>query len=331
MPTVSNEFLTLSDWKKSLDPNGQIARFIDLLSQSNEIILDAPFMEGNLEVGHQITALTGLPDVAYRMLNAGIPGSKATTAQYIEQTGMLEGYSRVDKDLAALGGNVNAFRMSKAKPFIEAMNQAFANRLFYGNVGTEPQAFTGLAPRYSSLTAGNAQNIIDAGGTGSDNASIWYVRWDPETVSCIFPKGSTRGLIHEDLREQLIENTNGVTGSLSIQLVDHWQWKHGLSLADWRFCVRIANIDVSNLSGGSAADLIDHMEHAIELIPNEMGRGAFYMNRTIRRFLRKQARADVSAGGGLTYENFDGKRILMFGDTPVRKCDQLVNTEAQVT
>ena len=83
-------------------------------------------------------------------------------------------------------------------------------------------------------------------------------------------------------------------------------------------------------AGAPAPDLVDLMEQAEETIPNRLGRPVLYMNRTVRRMLRRQVRSDVSAGGGLTFENFAGKRVLMFGETPIRTVDALVNNEALV-
>jgi hypothetical protein len=320
----------LIDWAKSLDPDGKIARIIQILSQRNDILLDAPFMEGNLPTGHRTTILSGLPDVAWRFLNAGIQPSKSTKVQVDEACGMLEAYSKVDVDLAKLNGNEGAFRISEAKPFLEAMTQEAARVMMYGNQVAEPNKFMGLAPRYSSLSAGNAQNIIDGGGT-TDLTSIWLIAWGEETVTGIFPRGSTVGLDHKDMGEQLDQAAAGVAGSLMRAFIDHWQWKLGLAVRDWRFAVRIANLSVPDMvAGNPQPDLIDLMEHAIELIPNELGNKRFYANRTSRRILRTQARRDVGAGGGLTFENFEGRRVMMFDEVPVRTVDQILNTETQV-
>jgi hypothetical protein len=245
---------------------------------------------------------------------------------------MLEAWSEVDKDLALLNGNVSSFRMSESRAFIESMNQEFVQTLFYGNAGVAPEEFTGLSVRYST-TAGapaNADNIIKAGGTGGDNTSIWLVAWDDQTISGIFPKGSKAGLIHDDYGEVTVEMTSGLPGSRMRAYQERWQWKAGIALKDWRYVVRIANIDISDLALATPPALIDFMEWAMEILPNSMGRRAFYMNRTVARYLRKQERKDVSAGGGLTYENVTGKRVLMFGDVPVRRVDQLLNNEALV-
>ena len=172
MPLLSANALTLMDRAKRVDPDGKISKIVELLAQTNAILDDMPFIEGNLPTGHRCTMRTGLPTVAWRLLNQGVQPSKSTTAQSDEQCGMLEAYSEVDKDLAELNGDVNAFRFSESQAFLEAMNQEMASTVFYGNSGLNPEEFTGLSIRYSSLSAPNAQNILDAGGSGSDNTSI---------------------------------------------------------------------------------------------------------------------------------------------------------------
>lgn len=323
--------LTIADIGKRLDPDNRIARIIELLTQKNQMLDEMRWIEGNLLTGHRTSVRTGLPSVFWRLLNQGVPTSKSHTAQIDEQCGMLEAYGQVDKDLAELGGNVNAVRLSEARPFIEAMNQEMASTIFYG-AASSPEEFIGLAPRYSSLTAPNGANIINAGSVDTDNTSVWAIAWDPETVCGIYPKGSIAGLFHEDLGLETVENAGGVAGRLMRAYRDHWQWKAGIAVKDWRYVVRICNIDVSLLGTGVGdADLIEAMEQAEEIIPDELGTRAFYMNRTVRRYLRKQYRKDVTSGGGLTYENVGGKRVTMFGTTPVRISDALINTEALVS
>ncbi len=320
--------LTLVDLAKRLDPNDQVARIVELLAQTNEILDDMLWMEGNLITGHRTTVRTGLPTVAWRLLNGGTLPSKSHSAQIDEQCGMLDAWSQVDQALAELGGNPGAVRLSEARAFLEAMNQELAATIFYGTAAA-PEEFVGLSVRYSDTTAGNGENIIKAGGTGStDNASIWLISWDPETICGIYPKGSSAGLKHEDLGLDTVENAGGVTGALMRAYRDHWEWKAGIALKDWRYVVRIANVDVSNLASASdAADLLEKMADAEERIPNNLGRRAFYMNRTLRRYLRHQTREQVSAGGGITFENIAGKRVAVFGTTPIRTVDALLNTE----
>lgn len=322
--TLSTEMMTLVDYAKLLDPNDQVARIINLLAQKNEMLLDMPFTEGNLITGNVTTVTTGLPTVFWRMLNQAVPPSKETTAQITEATGMLEAYSEVDVKLANLGGNAGAVRLSKAKHFLEAMSQEMQSTVLYG-AAAAPEEFIGLAARYSSTTAGNGDNIIKAGGTGStDNTSIYLVEWGEEQVFGIYPKGSKAGISHEDLGIETKESTSGLMRVYR----DHWMWDAGIALADWRYAGRICNIDVSNLSSASdAADLLYYMADLEERLEQGTGKRAFYMNRTVRRFLRHQSKEAVGNGGGLTWETIAGRRVTMFGETPVRRVDALLNTE----
>jgi major capsid protein gp7 len=334
MATLSTGALTLADWAKRLDPDGKVPTIVELLSQSNEILTDMRWIEGNLPTGHRTTVRTGLPAVAWRLLNQGVQPSKSTSVQIDEQAGMLEAWSEVDKDLAELNGNIGAFRLSEASAFVEAMNQEMAQTLFYGNAGLAPEEFTGLAARYSAISgAANASNVIEGGGTGSDNSSIYLVVWGDQTVCGIFPKGSKAGLVHEDKGEQIVYSANGMGAGRMVALVERFQWKAGIALKDWRYVVRIANVDISDLiaNGGAQAKLLNLMSKATHRIPSiGLGTPAFYVNRTVAQMLDIQEQDAVKSGGGITYENVDGRRVTSFRGIPVRTCDALLETEARV-
>ena len=333
MALLGSNLLTLADWAKRLDPDGKTPAIVELLSQMNEILDDMMWAEGNLPTGHRVTVRTGLPTVFWRLLNMGVPGSKSTTAQIDEACGMLEAWSEIDKDLAELNGNTAAFRLSEAAAFIEAMNQEMAATLFYGNAAVNPEQINGFSVRFSSKEANNGTNIVDAGGVSSDNSSIWLIVWGPASVYGVFPKASKAGLIHEDDGLVTIETVAGIAGNRMKGYRDHWQWKCGIALKDWRYVSRQANIDISNLTGQtSAADLVKGMIRQIHRIPNlKMGRAAFYMNRTVFEMLDIQRRDDVQTGGQLKYEQVDGIMSPTFRGIPLRKVDALLTSEAQVS
>lgn len=330
MATIGTGVLTLVDWAKRLDPDGSIAVIGELLSQSNRILDDMPFIEGNLPVGHRSVQRTGLPTVAWRMLSQGVAPSKSTTAQITDECGMLEAWCEVDCKLAELNGNTAAFRLSEAKAFIEAMNQEMAGTVFYGNSGVNPEEFLGLSPRYSSTTAASGQNIILGGGAAPsvDFSSVWLVGWSPETVFGIFPKGSKAGLEHEDLGRQVVEVTAGYPGNRMMAYRDRWGWACGLVVKDWRYAVRIPNVDISNLVAGTGLDLTEAMIKAIHRIPDlGMCSPVFYMNRSVYQYLDIQRRGDVLTGGGLSYQNVDGILVPTFRGIPVKICDALTEAE----
>jgi hypothetical protein len=334
MSTLAANNPTLLDVAKRLDPNGKIDSIVEMLAASNDVLTDMSFQEGNLPTGHKTTVRTGLPTPTWRKMYGGVQPTKSTTAQVTDSCGMLEAYAEVDKALADLNGNSAAFRLSEDSAHIEGMAQEHASTLFYGNEGTEPEAFTGLAPRYNSLSAQNSDNIIDFGGTGSDNMSVWLCVWGPNTGFGIYPKGSQAGLQMTDKGQVTIENVDGAGGRMEGYRT-HYRMDSGLVIRDWRYFVRIANIDFSILNAGDAAAvtaqkaLITAMIKASERIPQlGKGRAAFYVPRNIRENLRLGILEKTSTN--LSWETVEGKRVMTFDDIPVRRTDALVASEARV-
>lgn len=335
MAELNSGVATLSDWAKTRDPDGTTADVIDLLSQENAIIDDQVLIEGNLPTGHQSTVQTSEPTATYRELNEGVAPTKGTTAQIVDQASILESWSEVDVKLAALNGDVARFRLQQAKPHIRTIAKTAASTLIYGNGQTAPNQYDGLAVRYNSLaaTSENAVNILDGGGTGSDNMSIWLVCWGEDMVHGIFPKGGVGGMERNDFGIQTIQTNTGIGTGRMRAYQEQYVLTQGLAVPDWRWVVRIANIDASDLSGvTSAADISELMARALERPPSmSVGMPCFYMNRTGRQMLNILNRNDVISGGGLNFENVDGVRTADFQGTKVATVDQLTVNEAQVT
>ena len=320
---------TLADVASRMDDKGNISDIIEMLTETNEILEDATWLEANGFTEHKTTVRSGLPQGTWRMLNYGVQPEKSTTVTIKDRMGMLESYALTDKALADLNGNSAAWRLSEERAFVEGMNQNLANTLFYGDTSATPQRFTGLAPRFNSKAAENGQNIIDAGGTGNDLTSIWLCVWGPNTLHGIYPKGSKAGLVIRDLGEDTVKDAEG--GEYQAYRT-HYKWDAGLTLRDWRYVVRIANINWQQLTkdAQAGADLIDLMTQAIELLPNaNMGRAVFYVNRKVRSFLRRQI-ANKVAGSTLTMEQVAGKHVVSFDGIPVKRSDALLLSEAQV-
>lgn len=336
MSALAASHPTLLDLAKRLDPDGKIDVIAEILTQENPILEDMNFVEGNLPTGHRTTIRTGLPTPTWRKLYGGVQPTKSNTAQVTDSCGMLEAYAEVDKALADLNGNTAAFRLSEDRAHIEGMAQELASTIIHGNEGDQPEAFTGLAPRYNSLSAANADNIVSAGGTGSDNTSIWLVVWGDQTLHGIYPKGSRAGLDMQDKGQVTIESVDGAGGRMEAYRT-HYRHDCGLTVRDWRFAARVCNIDVSALtSDGTAADraaaqkaLINFMVQASERIPSlSKGRAVWYVNRTIREQLRLGILEKIA--GNLAWETVSGKRVMTFDDIPVKRLDAINNTEARV-
>lgn len=328
MGTLGTNAYTLLDHAKRTDPTGKQEVIAELLTQNNSILDDIVFKEANLMTGEQVAIRTGLPAAYWRKHNQPTPSSSSTTAQNTFPIKELVIWGSNDAGLMELGGDLSQARLNELTALTESINQEFASNLFYGDVSVDEGKFSGFATTYNALSGEiyNAGNIVNGGGSGSDNASIYLVCHGINKVYCAFPKGSQAGLQHTDHGKQVSETSDGFMNVYREEL----SFKSTLTIKDWRYAGRICNIDVSNLGGGSAADLPELMIELMHALPSVDG-ACFYMNRKLLTHLTIQARNDVISGGGLTYENVGGKQIPMFSGIPVKRVDALLNTEAAVS
>lgn len=332
MATLAVTNPTLADLAKVTDPDGSIADVVEILNATNEILDDMTWMEGNLTTGNRSSIRAGLPAPTWRKMYGGVQPTKSRSVQVTDNCGMMEDYSEVDAALVGMAGNPAAFRLQEDRPHIEGMNQEFAATLFYGDESTAPEEFTGLSPRYNSLSAENGDNIIAGGGSGSDNASIWLICWSPNTIHGIIPKGSKAGIQQRDLGEVTIEDADGSNGRMQA-FRSHYRWDVGLTVRDWRYAVRIANIDRSALlvSAATGADLNDLMHQAMTELPSQsVGRCAWYMDKSILSMLRRQT-ASATSNSTLATENVGGTWQTSWSGVPIKRCDALRGNEATIS
>jgi len=328
--------LTLAEIAKRLDPQGKAAPIGELLNQTNQVLDDVPWVEANDGESHVYTLRTSLPSISWINLNTGITPTVSSTAQSRDACGIMGAVVEVDKNVAEKNGQIQANIDSEVTPHIEAMGQEFSDTLFYGNAATVPTEFTGLAPRFNSLTGTTGENIVSGGGSSTDNSSIWLVDWGVGKVYGIYPRGSKAGLEQINRGLQSVDTTAGV-GSAGARLLAYQVylfWKCGIAVQDWRRIVRGCNIDISNLVAKSgAADLFDIMIKMIHRLPDGQASSSarFYVNRSVMQMLDIQGRDDVQAGGQLGYAEVAGKKLPAFRGIPIRLVDKLTESESAVS
>ena len=339
MALLASGQLTLVDIAKRADSKGQALAIAELLSQQNDILEDIVWRPSNEMTSHKEGIRTGLPDIYWRSYNQGTPNSKSTTAQVVEPLAMAEARSHIDAKLLELNGNSASWRMTEEAPFVEAMGQGVAGKLFNGNVAVDQKTFSGFATRYSSTGAGNGNNVLLAGGAGADNASVYLVGWGENTAFGIYPKGTAGGLKIKDLGMDDVNDSDGNPYQAAKTL---YQWDCGLCVKDWRYVARIANIDMSDWLGvtgtqawTSSTHVLKLMVKALARIPNKANcRLAFYANRSVGEGLMIQA-MDRSSASVMSIQDSvnqfgqNMKQLTVLG-IPVRIVDQLGVAETAV-
>lgn len=340
---------TLVDVASRMDPEGKIPVIAEMLSQCNDYADDLPWIEANEHTGHEFVFRTSIPAGSWRSYNMGVPYAKSTTAKARVGLGMLEDYSQVDRALAEHSGDREKFRQSEDVAFMEGMSQTIAQTFWYGNTTQTPAEFMGLSPFYNTIStasAQNAANVIGCGGTGSSNTSFWLIGWSPEHFFGIFPRGSRAGLDMEDKGDV----TPGFD-SIGNRFEAYTSWfrqQAGLCPKDWRYGVRMANIDTTNagLAGPNPLDIFATMAEALLLLPkasrstsgitktdaimdDTAPRLCWYVNRTGRHWMDVQAMRDRNVL--LSIKDYAGMPIMGYRDIPIKIVDQIINTETTLT
>lgn len=329
MATKGNTYPSLIDLYKNKEGGMVTATIIEMLTEINPILSEMVVRECNQGATHLTTIRSGLPSATWRELYQGVQPSKATNKQVTDATGMLEAWSEIDAKLVDLAGSgAGQFRLNEAQAFLQAMSNEMASTIFYGSAANE---FTGLAPRFNSLSAENGSQIIDAGGTGSDNTSIWMVVWGENTCHGLYPQGSSAGLSRSD--KGLTTKESADDGLYDVYR-EKFTWDMGLTVRDWRYVSRVANIDVSDMEAGSV-DLYKFLRKAYYALYQRRvsgGNAAIYCNTDVMEAL------DALATNNGTTDNFvrltrmeiEGEQVLAYRGIPIRECDALLNTESRV-
>ena len=347
MSTVGGLYLDIAEIKKGKCGN-EVADIINMLSQTNGILDDAIWRECNSGTRHKHTVLSGLPDVSWGRLYKGIKNGRAKRTQVEDVTGFIEGLSTVDERLTELEPNVNAFRLQEAEAFMESLGQTMASSIIYEDADANPDRFTGLAPRFNDLSAQNGNQIIDAGGTGSDNTSIWFVTWGPAACQLIYPQGTSAGVTRKDLGSQRVHDENG---DPYFALEEKFTVHLGVSVRDWRKVVRIANIDVSELEAGNV-DIYDLMRKAFNKVHGlrKSARGtdsvasgdgnfmnprtAIYCNDVVFEALDRETNNSRKSGSDnfirMRPTEIQGNEVDAYRSIPVVQVDAILKTEARV-
>lgn len=339
MAGLSASYITLLDIAKRSTADRSIQDVVEILAQMTPVFKHGYAEMCNEGTRHTTTLRASIPAPSWVQFYDRINPTKSTTRQVVDATGMLENLTSIDKRIYDKTKDKAKLRLQEAMGILEGFAQEVEQTYFYGNTGTSPLEFLGLAPRMSSLSAENGGNIIDAGGTGSDNTSIFFTTWGPRTSHLLYPENSTAGVRREDKGEVRDSNASGVI----YYMEELFHQDIGFTMVDWRYHARVANIDVSNLTTGSAADLTRLMTGAYYRLPSRRATTGFnmsdepvqikpviYCNATVLEALDNQMRTAPNRWL-TTVEDAFGEEVMAFRGLPIYETDGIVNTETRVT
>lgn len=332
MAELSNEnWFTLTDLYKLIGPDRRAQAVVWTLMQANPFLQDMPLIEANGIAMHQGTRSTTLPGNTLVGLNEAVSPTKGLTEQFTELCSRYKAYSAFDVEILRLNGMRNAIRALQDKMHIESIGNDVQYDYLYGNTNANPRQFNGLLTRLNDLTTSGYPNVINAGETGGGSiySSVLYVDWAEDAVCGIYPTGTQGGLEVEDHGKQIIGTE---TTGFRTCMVGEYQLRTGVYVADKRYVARICNIGTAELLAGTdnANGIINCMIRAQESLPQQVrGKRIFYAPQAVITGLRILATAKANVN--LTYEMYGGKRITHFNGDPVRRCDEMINTEAEIT
>ena len=320
---------------------GALQTIVEVLDQENEWLQDAIWLEANQSMGHITTQRTSKPSGTWRKINEGVAPSASSTKQITEGIGILEDYSRIDKLLAELSGNVEQFRSGEDKAFLSGLGEELSKVMFneatsgatvttYGDTKVNNARFNGLPARLNDV---NLFNVYDTGKTGTSTAdtSIYVVQWGLDKVHMIYPKGSpTLGIQHENLGEQTVDmTTTAGTPSLMQALVSHFKLHAGLVVRDDRCIRRVPSINTTSgetFSFACSTSTIHHkLIEALNALPYQGAGAKIYCNNTIKT--QMDIFAIDKTNVLYTVDTWSGKQITMFRGVPVRRVDAIGNKE----
>lgn len=336
MAVVGNDVFTLAEYKTRTNADGKVQAIVELLDRQDEMLDDIPWMTANLPDRHKTTVRAGLPTIGHRRFNKGIAATRSATAQVEFNMCQAAARTELDVDLANLGGNPGAVRLSEARPHMQAMAQTVADTIIYGdpvaNPSTDDDKVAGLHYYFKDHTTANTKDhVISAAGSGSDLSSLWIVAWGEDTACGIVPPGLPMGLQHRDLGEGDAFDSNNYRFRA---FMDEYKWNYGLCIRDWRAIVRICNIDVSDLVSTVANQqaLTNYVIQGLSKIPSQYrSRARIYGNSTVLTAWELGVRADVKAGGGFTFENHGGQQVTSFRGCPVRTSNAITVSETTIS
>ncbi len=314
---------TDAGWKTSLP-------LINMMSKRHGLYGALRWEEANQGLSHRTSVVTGLPTSAYRLFNRGLSPSDGSYANATFPVAKIGTLAEVDALLLEAAVNREGFLSGKIMTHVESVLQKLSTEMWYGTAATA-EGIIGLSALYSSTTAENGQNVIDAGGQdASDNASMWLLNIGPN-MKGLYPRGTPAGIERNIRGYETSENLGG-TGLRGLVWREFIHVGAGVAVENWMDAVRVGSIDMSAIvAETNDADLIKLGRKAkARMAARPVDDRKWFMHSTVWEAIENQRDERQLVGGGISKATIDGVEVPTFHGYEVVVEDSMVITEAPI-
>lgn len=300
---------------------------LELLSQTNEMLLDAPIVQANDGTVNTTVVRTALPSGTKRVYNQGVGIGASQTDLIHDVCAQIAIYSEVDEDLVNNSPNKAETLQNEQIAFIEGLGQDMAQDIFYGNHTKDPASIDGFATRRNKV---NNKTVFNMGGsTANKQTSVYLVKWGPQNVEYMYPRGASGlGVQVKDKGVQTVPAPDG-QGEMEAYKT-YFKVDYGIIVKRPEALIRIANIDMTTgeFTDEQAQALVKKILKARAYLPQGDGTVSILCNRDIMSVFDQATLSKAN----VVYTSQDpwGRPVNMLRDMRIRRCDAIVNTEAVV-
>ena len=330
-------YLTLSEVAQMCH-NQEIVPMVDEIGKSTRLFSAMRWRQASDAMRDVTGKVTKYPTTKWVGLDLGAPASKGAWTQVPEGLAQLESWSEINEKTYNVSPHKDRVRWENDQLHIRQMGMDAETGLIYGNPFVDPAQPLGFMARMNKKTDHHRMSggvkydycCLDAGGsTANKQSSILMVAGGPNCPVLLYPRYQTdNGFMY---RHFGFENAKDEAGGNIRVAKSQFQITFGLSIADARTVIRIANIETT--ANGGFDDVRDLIYEAYAAIPQ-----------IYRSSVQIFTTADVILGLRKKYANlvnpvtYDAKSAMannaygdiFFDGKLIQECEQMLDTEAVV-
>lgn len=329
------EYMTLTDVAKQCH-NQELLNMVDQIGHATTLLNAMPWKQSSDALRDVTGVITAYPEAEYVGLDLGTKAKKANWTQKEEGLAMLEIWTETNEKTYQVSPNGDMIRWNNDSLAMKSVGMLAEEGLVYGNPANNQNHFLGFMPRFNKVTdfkrvSGGAKydycTLSCSGNTANSQSSILLVAKGGMAPQLLYPRYSANnGLVYrhwdfENTKDELGGNVRTAKSQIAMTL--------GLSIADTRTAVRIANVETTDAT--SVGKIADALYEAFAAIPREYRNSVeIYTTPAVILALRKTYanRVQPATYPDAIYRNAIGD--ILFDNFVIKQCDSMVDTEGVV-